>query len=309
MKPHLPRHAVPFAARLFGMPLVLLGFCAMPVRAEFKAGSAVVDITPTKLPVLVNGGMFSRSVDKIKTRLHARAVALADDKIQVAIVIVDSCMLPRPLLDEATSLASQRSGIPARRILIAATHAHSAPSSMGRLGTEADPAYPPFLRDKLVEAIAAAQSALEPARIGFATANAAEFTALRQWIRRPDRLTEDPFGNLTVRANMHAGRNWDDVTGEAGPEDPDLSLISIQARNGRPLAVLGNFSMHYVGDQNISADYYGLFCEGLQQRIAPQAAQGTPVFVELLSHGCSGDIWRRDYTKPASEWNAKLTID
>ena len=28
-----------------------------------------------------------------------------------------------------------------------------------------------------------------------------------------------------------------------------------------------------------------------------------------MSHGCSGDIWRRDYTRPAKEWNAKLTID
>ena len=309
MKPLLPHNAVTVAARLLGMPCLLLGLCAAPARAEFKAGAAVVDITPTKLPVLINGGMLSRSIDKIKNRIHARAVALADDKIQVAIVVVDSCMMPRPLLDEAKSLAAERTGIAANRILISATHAHSAPSVMGCLGTDADPAYPPFLRDKLVEAIAGAQSVLEPARVGFAKANAAEFTALRQWIRRPDRLTEDPFGNMTVRANMHAGRNWDDVTGEAGPEDPDLSLISIQARNGRPLAVLGNFSMHYFGDQNISADYYGLFCQGLEQRIAPEAAQGKPAFVGLMSHGCSGDIWRRDYTQPASAWNAKLTID
>lgn len=276
--------------------------------AEFQAGAAAVDITPPKLPVLVNGGMFSRSVDKIKTRIHARALVLADGKGQVAIVVADSCMMSRPVLDEAKALAEKRTGIPANRLTISATHAHSVPSSMGCLGTDPDPAYVPFLRDKLVEAIAAAQANLEPARIGFAKGNAADFTALRQWIRRPDRLAEDPFGNLTVRANMHAGRNWDDVTGEAGPEDPDLSLISIQARDGRPLAVLGNFSMHYFGDQDISADYFGLFCEGLKQRLAPEAAPGKAAFVGLMSHGCSGDIWRRDYTRPES-WNDKLTID
>jgi hypothetical protein len=271
--------------------------------ADFKAGAAVVDITPPKLPVLVNGGMLSRSVDKIKTPIHARAIALNDGKEQIAIVVADSCMMCRPLLDEAKALAAKHTGIRADRMLISATHAHSVPSSMGCLGTDPDPAYVPFLRDKLVEAIVAAQAALEPARVGFAKGNAAEFTALRQWIRRPDRIVEDPFGNMTVRANMHAGRNWDDVTGEAGPEDPDLSLIAFQTRDGRPLAVLANFSMHYFGDKDISADYFGLFCEGLKQRIAPDGK-----FVGIMSHGCSGDIWRRDYTRPDS-WNPNLTID
>ena len=291
------------------LPLLACFLMSPAAEAAFRAGAAVVDVTPPKLPVLVNGGMLSRYVDKIKTPVNARALVVADDKTQAAIVVVDSCMMGRDLLDEAKALAAKATGIPADRMLISATHAHSAPASMGCLGTEADPAYVPFLRDKLVEAIRAAQANLEPARIGFAKGDAGEFTALRQWIRRPDRLAEDPFGNMTVRANMHAGRIWEDVTGEAGPEDPDLSLISLQAADGRPLAVLGNFSMHYFGDKDISADYFGLFCEGLRQRIMPDAAPGKPPFVGLMSHGCSGDIWRRDYTKPESEWNAKLAIE
>lgn len=295
-------------AKSLGMALIVMAACTVPARAEFKAGAAVVDVTPLKLPVLANGGMLNRSVDKIKTPIHARAIAMASGKTQVAIAIADSCMIGRQLADEVKSLAAQRTGIPADRILISVTHAHSVPSVVGCLGTDADPAYVPFLRDKLVEVIAAAQAAMEPARVGFAKANAADFTALRQWIRRPDRVVEDPFGNLTVRANMHAGANWDHVTGEAGPEDPDLALVSIQAHDGRPLAVLANFSMHYFGDREISADYYGLFCEGLEQRIAPQPAAGKPAFVGIMSHGCSGDIWRRDYTQP-DKWNAKLTIE
>ncbi|MCB1092232.1 MAG: LamG domain-containing protein, partial [Verrucomicrobiae bacterium] len=161
--------------------------------------------------------------------------------------------------------------------------------------------------NKLVEAVEAAVANLEPARVGFAKADAADYTALRQWIRRPDKVVEDPFGNLTVRANMHAGRNWDDATGESGPKDPDVSLVSLQSREGRPIAVLANFSMHYFGDKALSSDYFGLFSEGLKERIAAKA-EGKP-FVGMMSHGCSGDIWRRDYTKPDSEWNAKLTIE
>ena len=286
------------------LPL-LLALLALPagLRAEFQAGTALVDVTPPRLPVLVNGGMVSRTVDKVKTALHARAFAFSDGRERLAIVVVDSCMLPRPLVDEAKALAAARTGLPRDRILISATHTHTAPSAMGCLGTDADPAYVPFLRERLAEAVASALAALAPARIGFARADAADFTALRHWIRRPDRLAADPFGNPTVRANMHAARNWDDVTGEGGPEDPELGLISVQTRDGRPLAVLANFSMHYFGDTLLSADYFGLFAEGLGRRLAPQGG-----CLAAMSHGCSGDIWRVDYRVPEPD-RPKPTIE
>jgi hypothetical protein len=275
--------------------LLILSPCA--VQAEFQAGAAIVDVTPDQLPVLINGGMLTRSADSVHTRVNARAVALADGREQLVLVVVDSCMIGRELLDEAKKLAADATGIPTDRILISATHTHSAPASMGCLGTDADENYVPFLRAKLVEAIAAAQANLEPARVGWATIDASEYTALRRWIRRPDRIAEDPFGNLTVRANMHSGRVWDDVVGESGPKDPELSLIALQSVEGRPIAVLANFSMHYFGDRAISADYFGLFSEGLQARIAPETPPETAPFVGIMSHGCSGDIYRRDYTK------------
>ncbi|WP_395745568.1 LamG-like jellyroll fold domain-containing protein [Prosthecobacter sp.] len=279
----------------FLLPLSVL-LLATSLRAEFKAGAAVVDISPPKLPVLVNGGMLSRYVEKINTRVNARAIVATDGKTQVAIVVADSCMMSREVLDDAKKMAAAKTGIPANCMLISATHAHSTPASMGCLGTDPDPSYVPFLKEKLVEAIATAQAAMEPARIGFGKANAAEYTALRQWIRRPDRVVEDPFGNKTVRANMHAGNNLDNVTGESGPEDPDLSLISIQTKGGKPLAVLANFSMHYFGDKDISADYFGLFSDGLKQRIDPEGKM-----VGMMSHGCSGDIYRVDYKVPEKE--------
>lgn len=285
----------------------LLAVAWLPtVRAEdFRAGTALVDVTPEKLPVLVNGGMLTKSADAVKTRVHARAIAVANGDARVVMVVVDSCMMPRPLLDEAKRVASERTGIPTSHLLMSATHTHSAPSCMGALGTRADPEYVPFLTQKLVEAVELALGSLEPARVGFGKIDANEYTALRRWIRRPDRKADDPFGNPTGRANMHAGRVWDDATGESGPEDPDLALVSIQTRDGRPLAVLANFSMHYFGDQALSSDYFGLFAEGLKARLAP----GDDRFVGIMSHGCSGDIWRRDYTKPEGERMEDITIE
>lgn len=283
--------------------LALTVFGTTNVCAEFQAGAAIVDVTPTKLPAIVNGGLKSRSVDEVKTRLNARALALSDGTTRLVIVVVDSCMLPRPLLDEVKKLAESRTGVPMNRLLISATHTHSAPASMACLGTGIDPDYVPLVKLKIVDAIAAALAKLQPAQVGYAKENAADFTALRRWIRRPDRIIDDPFGNPTVRATMHAGSNWDNVTGESGPEDPDLSLVSIQSTTGIPIAVLANFSMHYYsGEKGLSADYFGLFSEGLKQRLAPGSD-----FVGMMSHGCSGDIWRRDYTQP-DKWNPKQTI-
>ncbi len=281
-----------------------------PLRADLRAGAALTDVTPEIFPVLINGGMRSRSADGANTRIHARCICLHDGETELAIVVVDSCMMPRPLLDEAKALAHQRTGIRPDHILIAATHAHSVPACMGCLGTDADPNYVPFLTNKLAEAVAAAQANLEPAKIGVAVADAAEYTALRRWIRRPDRLAEDPFGNFTVRANMHAANNWDDVVGESGPEDPDLSVVSIQAKDGRPLAVLANFSMHYFGGvKPVDADYFGLFSEGLKDKLAPDASAGSAPFVGMMSHGCSGDIYRRDYRKPKGQRGEDTRIE
>lgn len=302
------RFSLRFHPWLTGLVLGLLLVASVDcgrATAELRAGAAIVDVTPLKYPVLVNGGMLANTATKATSPLNARAIVLDDGSQRLAVVVVDSCMLPRPLLDDAKQLASQRTKIRPNRMLISATHTHTAPAAMSCLGTEEEATYTPYLREKLAEAIAAAEANLAPARVGWAVRNAAEYTALRRWIIRPDRIGDDPFGNPTLRANMHAGANWDNVTGESGPEDPDLSVIALQALDGRPIALLANFSMHYFsGVEPLNADYFGLFCSILESQIAPSKGDGAP-FVALMSHGCSGDIWRRDYTKPvdaAAEW-------
>src|SRR5687767_6738639 len=66
---------------------------------ELRAGTALVDITPTKFPVIVNGGFLEGSAKAVVDPLYARALVLANEQTMIAIVVVDSCMLPRELLD------------------------------------------------------------------------------------------------------------------------------------------------------------------------------------------------------------------
>ena len=94
-------------------------FCAIVVclgvinkaKAELSAGAAVVDISPTQMPVIVNGGMLTKKADQINTTINARALVLDDGADRIAIVVVDSCMVPRELLDNAKNMAAKQTKI------------------------------------------------------------------------------------------------------------------------------------------------------------------------------------------------------
>ncbi len=156
-----------FRAAGFWIAGILLG--GGPLVAEcatFRAGAYAIDVSPLQLPVIINGGMRQRTSDKIVDRLHARCLVLDDGTAKIVIAVVDSCMLPRELLDHAKSLASQATGIPTERMLISATHTHSAPAAMGCLGTDRDESYAAFLPDQIAKGTSDANRRLQPARVG-----------------------------------------------------------------------------------------------------------------------------------------------
>ncbi len=268
-----------------------------PARDVFRAGAHAIDVSPPRLPVLINGGFLQGKADQVRDPLHARCLVLDDGGTRLAIVVVDSCMMPRDLLDRAKGLASEKTGIPADQMLIAATHTHSAPSAMGALGTAPDPSYVEFLPGRIAEGIARAAANLAPAQVGWAVVDDLEHTHCRRWIRRPDRMIADPFGGITARANMHPGYENPDVIGPAGPVDPGLSVLAVRSPDGRPIALLANYSMHYFGAQAVSADYYGRFAETVGQLIG--AGGDGPPFVAMMSQGTSGDQQWMDYARPA----------
>jgi hypothetical protein len=269
-----------------------------PNSTALKCGAIAVDVSPTTFPVIVNGMFEERTADKVADRLHARAFVLASGSTKLAIVVVDSCMLPRELLDEAKTRAAKIIGIPTDHILISATHTHSAPASMGCLGSRPDPAYPKFLIPQLVRAIQLANERLQPAQIGWASTHAPKYTYCRRYIRRPDRLIKDPFGELNVRANMHPGFLSPDAVGPSGPVDDELSLLAVQTIDGKPLAVLANFSMHYIGSPMVSSDYFGRFAEHLGGRL--DGSDGSTSCIVAMSQGTSGDLASMDYSSPTN---------
>ena len=295
-------------SRLFVFFALLISRAAFAQSEDqpFRAGAHVEDVTGSLDSYIVNGGFTERKRGKMNPGdLKARCFVLQRGKVSIAIAIVDSCMIPRTVCDEAKKLASKKTGIPTDRILIAATHTHSAPSVMNYcLGTRADPAYTKFLPPKIAEGIRQAHAKLEPARIGWAQVRAPGFTHCRRWITRPDRMQFDPFGNRTVRAMMHPGYLNQNYIGPSAPVDDELSVISIQTSQGKPLGVLTNFSMHYHGGGG-PADYFGLFADRLAKRLESEGR--APVCA--MSQGTSGDLHWMNYGKPNKGSNVSLFAD
>lgn len=268
-----------------------------PAPRVFRAGAAAIDVTPLDLPVIVNGGMTERLLDKVEDRLHARCLVLDDGTAQAAIVIVDSCMMPRELLDHAKEMASAATGIPTDHMLIAATHAHSVPSVFGCLGSDVDEKYAAFLPGQIAKGIQQAHANLAPARIGWAVGRNDTNVASRRWLMKPGVAPTNPFsGKANDRVMMHPGPENKNAIAATGIIDPDVPVLAVQALDGRPIAVLTNYSMHYVGAPNISADYFAVVCDKLTEHIRP--AENKIPFVALHTNGTSGDQWLMDYTKP-----------
>lgn len=283
---------------------VAIAWPASDVRAVeeqqkvFRAGTYAIDITPVELPVIINGGMTERTADRVNDRLHARCLVLDDGVETVAIVVVDSCMMPRSLLDEAKRLASAATAIPTDHMLICATHTHSAPSVAGCLGSDVDERYAAFLPGQIAKGIQMAHQRLAPARVGWAVGKDEQNVACRRWLMKPGTAPTNPFGGTRDdRVMMHPGFNNPNAIRPAGPVDPAVTILALQTRDGRPLALLANYSMHYVGATPISADYFGLFCQKIPEMLQVDKAQ-EPTFMAALSNGTSGDTWLMDYSRP-----------
>ena len=166
------------------------------------------------------------------------------------------------------------------------------------LGCRADPDYSKQLPLQIVRAIELAAQDLTAVQVGSTAVDAGQLTKNRRWITRPDTLQSDPFGERTVRAMMHPGHQNPDFTGPSGPVDPWLSVLSFQTHDGKSLAVLANYSMHYFGGHpGISSDYFGLFCRRLSDQIAP----GDKDHLTIMSQGTSGDLWWGDYSRPREQ--------
>lgn len=269
-------------------------------KQVFRAGAATSNITPLIGEKIVGG--FSPAPSKsIHDELHARCLVLDDGQTRIGIVVCDSLSISRDICDEAKRLAQSATGIPAERILISATHTHSSVSARGSSLLRPDEQltnYQQLLVRRIADGLARAVNNLTPARIGWGVGSVPGQVFNRRWHMKGLNDLGNPFGGVDqVRMNPPGGSP--NLLEPAGPTDPEVSFLSVQSLEGRPIALLANYSLHYVGGtgaSQISADYFAVFADRIQQLLG--ADRLDPPFVGIMSNGTSGDINNNNFRNP-----------
>ncbi len=275
---------------------------------EFQAGAAVADITPPLgLPIV--GNWDSPPATFIHDRLHVRCLALSDGETKIAFAICDNVGIPSEVFNLAHRLIAGAQSIEPANVLMAATHTHSAVSARNTRKVEGEvvlDSYQNLVARQIAAAVNLAFENLQPAQIGWGSVDEASEVHNRRWYVSDDSLLTNPFGGVDrVRMNPPAGSSA--LLRPAGPVDPEVSFISIQTLDGKPICLLANYSLHYVGGVppgHISADYFGAFAEKIGVKLG-----GDETFVGILSNGTSGDVNNIPFTEKSSPREPYERID
>jgi hypothetical protein len=225
--------------------------CVGPLPAaaadSLRAGAAKVDVTPAK-------DALPQGLEGILDPLYSRAIVLEDGGELAALVSVDAGGIPEPVWQEVSERLERELGIPARNVLLTATHTHSAPR-------QREDGYV----DKIVESVRLAKERSVPARIGFGTG----------------------VSYLNVNRNIidPETRRWWEGPNYDGPSDKTVAVIELETAAGEPLAVYYNYAMHAVTVGQL--DLVSGDAPGTASKYIEDALDGK--VVALWSSGAAGD--------------------
>jgi neutral ceramidase len=200
-------------------------------QSAFRAGAFAMDVTPLKFPISMNGNMQDHLAQRAHDPLHARCLVLDDGKTRVAIAVVDNCVIPRELMDDAKRQAYEFTSIPTDRMLITATHAHSCPAVTGVFQSEPDADYVKFLAERIAAGIQKANDNLASANVAWGVGRDDSQVFHRRWWLKEPSNEFNPFGRID-KVKMNPGYANPKVEKSVGPVDPDVSFLSVQSQRG-----------------------------------------------------------------------------
>lgn len=249
------------------------GLC--PSAAQpLRAGAAQVRITPSE-PQPLAGYFRARLSTGVHDELWAKALVLDDGAQRLALVACDVIAVPSGVAGKARRLIQAQAGIPAERVLISATHTHTAPDVSGRFAG--------WLSGRIAESVVSAARSLQPARAAFAAGSEPALVFNRRF-----HMTDGTVG-------WNPGKRNPKIIAPAGPVDPRVSIVAVDSESGAPIATLVNYALHLdtVGGTELSADYpYAL------SRLVSGARGGG---VTIFTIGCAGDVNHLDVSSASPQ--------
>ena len=254
-----------------------------------RIGIAAVEITPPPgLPLMGNfrDDYLARGVHD---PLLAKAIVFEDGQGERAgLLALDVCMLDRGNVALIRAAIGRSARVPPDRVLVHATHTHSAPAPHDRFLFGLD--YQPYraaaeaMLVKAASAVALADQHLAEARLSVGYAHEDRLSFNRR-LRRQDGTTQMNWESLA--ADFDSSR----IEAAWGPTDPHLCCL-VAERDSRPLAAAVNFGLHpaiLAGDNWLySADFPGQLAAALTR------IQGDE-FLTLFLNGCCANVNHVDY--------------
>jgi hypothetical protein len=199
--------------------------------SPLRAGAAAVKITPSLTrPVYIAGYKNNRLAESIHDDLWARALLLDDGKTRMAVVALDLVGLTN---QRVRKIRQQIRSVPPENVLIACTHVHSGPDTMGLWGKNfATSGVDPLYMDRLADRIAAA---VEPADV---TAGVTEV---------PDGLVHNSREPI---------------------QDKELTTLRFAAKDGRTISTMIHYGGHpeVLNSSALTSDYVGYVREEVERR-------------------------------------------
>ena len=275
---------------------LLIALVALPIsllaadKPVFKAGAATSNITPP-LGMEIVGNFAPRPIAKhVHDELHVRCLVLDDGTTKLAFAVADTLSLGRDVWDEAKAKVHEATGIPVSNMMFSATHTHSSVSAI----TNKDPSmdYRKFIIARIADGVRRANTNLEPARIAWGSGQLPQHVFNRRWLLKEGITNPNPFGGLDRAVMNPSSLLRPRLAGPAGPTNPEVYCLSVQATDGRQIALMANYWLHYVGGVNkedLSADYFGEFCQRIEQSMKAPC-------VGILANGPCGDVNNNDYS-------------
>lgn len=207
-----------------------------------RAGAAAVDITPTR-DLYMGGFSLMRRSEGVHDPLYARAIVLERDDVKVALVAVDLIGMAR---GEVLAINEELQGFAPQNVIIAATHTHHAPDTIGLWGmppfkSGVDRAYLDQVKAGILTALAEADADLVPAEVA------------------SGRVAVDPAG---LMRNGNRG----------GLVDPEVVVMHVRTRDmRRTIATVTELGCHpeaiWSGNKQITADFPGRTVKRLEEEL------------------------------------------
>lgn len=221
---------------------------------KLRAGASRIEITPPVGTDLTGFIARENPSDGVRDPLYVRALVLDDGDQQVALVSCDLLGFDQKLVVDIRDRIAAATGIPAPRILLACTHTHGGPATITLVDCgQIDPAYVKRLLPRIANAVVEAQANLRPATLA--------------------------LGSTASTTGVHNRRTPGDII------DPEVGLLRVDSANGRPIAVVVNYTCHPTSldgtNRQITADYPGLVCSRIEE------ATGA---ISLFLMGAIGDV-------------------